>query len=224
MYKARIALLGIWMALTLPGILFAQEDIDTTNTDPPIPFRTGRWLVGLQGFISSSNGNFSLSPLDSINFTSSHVLILRGGYLLRDRLPVGLFLGTSRQSSREQFQREVEELVAGFWSRYYLTSTRATLYPELGLFFANFVEISKLDGINGRDIDREIAGTGFGFSLGLGFSYVAADILVFNVGLENSYLFLFGRREDKLLEIRESLNFSRIQFQFSVGVEILIRK
>jgi len=218
------AVLGLCFGLALPAALHGQQLADSARVDSLLPFRTGRWLVGLQGVINSTNSNFSLSPLDSVNFTSNHALELRGGYLFRDRLPVGLFLGTSRQSSREQFRREVEELLTGFWTRYYLTGTRATLYPEFSLFFANYLERNELDRPNGEDVDRLVTGKGFGCSLGLGFAYVAADILVFNVALDTNYLFLFGRREDRVLGTREPLDFSSFQFRFAVGVEILIRK
>lgn len=190
----------------------------------PNPYRQGRWLAGLAGTINSSNTNQGFRLPDTSNFANDHLIELRGGYFLTDRLPVGFFVSTRRQNSVEEFERASEILFIGGWARYYLLPDAASLYPEFSLFFVNFYNQIALsvDGV-GR-LNSVVRGNGIGGSLGLGFSYAFSDLLVFDIALKYNLYAISGQIEDRIAGTREDRNFTTGEVMFAFGFNVLIRK
>lgn len=190
----------------------------------PNPYRQGRWLAGLSGTINSSNTNQGFRLPDTSNFANDHLIELRGGYFIKDRLPVGFFASTRRQNSVEEFERASEILFLGGWVRYYLLPEKASLYPEFSLFFTNFYnQISlSVDGV--RQFNSVVRGNGIGGSLGLGFSYTFSDLLVFDIALKYNLYAISGRLEDQVLATSEKRDFTTGEVLFAFGFNVLIRK
>lgn len=202
----------------------ATQSSDSLATGVDSPYRQGRWLVGLNGFLNASNSDQGAAQPDTASFSNGHNIDLRAGYFLRDRMAAGLLLGTTRRNTREQFTREQETVFAGPWIRYYLQPGSASLYPELSFVFTHFYESNELS-VNGRPVfNRVLEGNGIGAGLGLGFAYAVADLLVFDVRLNYSYFFLNGRFEDRLEGISSERDFTRWQINFAFGFNVLIRK
>lgn len=188
------------------------------------PYRQGRWLAGLSGTINSSNTNQGFRLPDTSSFANDHLIELRGGYFIKDRLPVGFFVSTRRQNSVEELERASELLFIGGWVRYYLLPDAASLYPEISFFFANFYNQLAISAGGQRLFDSVVKGNGFGGSLGLGFSYTFSDLLVFDIALKYNIYAISGRLEDQVLETREKRDFTTGEVMFAFGFNVLIRK
>ena len=222
MSALRFLFLLLFLFFLLPT--YCQESDPAGDNTPDNSYRAGRWITGISGTINSSNLGRGFSERDTSSFSNGHLVNLQVGYLIKDQFPVGLFVSSRSQSSFERFERDSENLSIGLWSRYYFIPGNASLYPELALFYTHFFNRNLLISETTTGIDTSIDGDGYGAALGLGFSYVLEDVLVFDIGLNYNFFRIRGDLIDKIQETATKKSFSAQEVNFSFGFKVLIRK
>ncbi len=188
------------------------------------PFRQKRWMVGLSGFITSSNTSFSGTNGSRDNFSNDFFYNLEGSYFVRDRLAVGIFLGFSRSSSEELIIRETEGFVIGPGLRYYVSKNKeGSLYFQGSPFYIRFYDRSAILNIP-ASFDNSLLGKGLGVNIGLGYSYVFKDLVILEIGFANNFSWLNGKTTDKITNSITKQNFSQFELSFNFGLSILLGK
>ena len=179
-------------------------------------------MVGLNGFLTSSNTNLSGNNGLSDNFSNNFFYNLNGSYFLRDRLSIGMFMGITRSSSEELLIRETEGFILGPGIRYYVSKNReGSLYFQGSVFYARFYDRSAILNIP-EPIDNILRGKGIGGSLGLGYSYVIKDLVILEIGFSNNFSRLNGETTNQRTNTVTKQNFSQYELIFDFGLAILI--
>ena len=201
---------------------FVLEEPD--SSDQSTPFRLKRWMVGLSGFITSSNTSLSGANGSTDNYSNNFFYNLRGSYFVRDRLAVGIFMGFTRSSSEELIIKETEGFVIGPGIRYYVSKNReGSLYFQGSLFYARFYDRSAILNIP-ASIDNSLQGKGVGVNIGLGYSYVFKDLVILEIGFANNFSWLNGKTTDKITNNITKQNFTQFELSFDFGLSILLGK
>jgi hypothetical protein len=194
------------------------------STGQTTPFRHKRWMVGLSGFITSSNTSFSGANGSADNFSNDFFYNLEGSYFVRDRLAVGIFLGFNRSSSEELIIRETEGFVIGPGLRYYVSKNKeGSLYFQGSPFYTRFYDRSAILNIP-ASFDNSLLGKGLGVNIGLGYSYVFKDLVILEIGFANNFSWLNGKTTDKITNSITKQNFTQFELSFNFGLSILLGK
>jgi len=192
------------------------------SSNQSTPFRQHRWMIGLSGFLTSSNTDLSGSNGLEDNFSNNFFYNLNGSYFLRDRFSVGIFLGFSRSSSEELLIREKEGFVLGPGIRYYLSKNReGSLYFQGSVYYARFYDRSALFTIP-EPVDKVLQGKGIGLSIGLGYSYVIKDLVILEIGFANKLSWLDGKTTDQISNNVNNQKFTQYELNFDFGLAILL--
>ena len=156
----------------------AQEALeDSINT----PFRKGRWLTGLSGGISSSSTK--LDTASQRAFGNQYAFDFSAGKFFKDRWLLGGIFRMQRDNSRQFVELESESLLLAPVISYYLTdSKQGSIFFSLAPGYARFREKTVLL-VAGTPSQEVLEGGGFGLLAQLGYSYVVADRVVFDLGL-----------------------------------------
>ena len=112
----------------------------------------------------------------------------------------------------------------GPWYRLYLGNmTNMGLYFQTALLYTNYVEHS--DGFQGfLQIEEELRGNGISGVLGIGYAYVIADRVAFEVGFDYLYSYFDGELIDLRNGYKQEITFKRQNYQFSFGFILLFGK
>lgn len=166
------------MLLVFSTLSFAQDSIATDSA--MTPFRKGRWLTGLTGSINSnrneSGGN------NEVTTSNEYALNIVGGNFFKDRWLVGGIIQADRSDSEGITEITNETIFIGpLISHYFSNASRGSLYVSLAPGYTRYRDEIRLigGGIESRELSE---GSGFGFLLNLGYSYVVFDRIAFDIG------------------------------------------
>ncbi len=179
-------------------------------------------MLGLNGFISSTNTILSGTLGLSDKFSNTFFYNLRGSYFFKDRLNLGMFAGISRINSEELIIRETETFIIGPQSRYYVSKNKeGSLYFELSAFYSRIYDRSAIIDI-ANSYDLILEGNGFGGSIGLGYTYVINDLVFLEIGFETFITWFNGDTIDQITNSKKQQNFTRYELSFNFGLGILL--
>ncbi len=205
----------------LYGICIGSSDIlgQTSTTDSTItPFRKGRWLTGITGTISSSVNE--TKSTDERTSSNEYALNIVGGNFFRDRWLVGGIVQMTRSDADGLTDLNSESLFLGpLISRYFSDSDRGSLFLTLSPGYTRYNNtISFMDDLDENFEESE--GSGFGFIVSLGYSYVILDRVSFDIGvsLSQSWLNVERRLEQDEVVFSDDINLRDISFSFGFRV------
>lgn len=201
--------------------LSAQSDsVSSSYTS----FRKGRNFVGLSGSIGSFSNSDDQGIFIDNNFINKYSFNIRLGKTVADKNLVGLVFNATRDHSTDFVNVEKELLALGPLYRLYLgKTTNIGLYLQTSVVYTYYVQQS--EGFQGLMlIDQELSGHGIGGTLGIGFAYVIADIVAFEVGFDYLLTSFNGEFINKITGIRKDLTFQRNGYQFSFGFNLMFGK
>jgi hypothetical protein len=194
------------------------------STERTTPFRQGRWMASISGYINSSNTELSGNNGTSDNFSNNFFYYLSGSYFLKDRFSLGLYAGFNRSSSEELIIRESEGFIIGPRLRYYLSKNKeGSLYLLGGLFYARFYDRTALLNIP-DPVDNILLGRGIGMSIGLGYSYVFKDLLILEIGFSSNFSGLEGKTTNRITKTVTNQDYTNHQLSFQFGFGIMLGK
>jgi hypothetical protein len=169
--------------------LTAQEREDSVTT----PFRKGRWLTGLSGGISSSSTK--LDTASARAFGNQYAFDFSTGKFFKDRWLLGGIFRMQRNNSRQFVELESESLLVAPLISYYLSdNSQGSVFFAIAPGYARFREKTVVI-ISGSPSQEILEGGGFGLFAQLGYSYVLADRVVFDLGLGLNSTWVNAKRE-----------------------------
>lgn len=201
--------------------LSAQSTVDSTSSTP---FRKGRNLVGISGSISSASINNSQGPYNADKFINKYSFDIKLGKFVANKNLLGIVFNVFRDHTADYVEVEKELLSIGPWYRLYIGNmTNMGLYTQTSVLYTNYVEHS--DGVQGYiQMEQELRGNGISGTLGIGYAYVIADKVTFEVGFD----YMFSRFVGELIDLRndnsQEVTFNRQNYQFSFGFNLLFGK
>lgn len=205
----------------LYGICIGSSDIlgQTSTADSTItPFRKGRWLTGITGTISSSVNE--TKSTDERTSSNEYALNIVGGNFFRDRWLVGGIVQMTRSDADGLTDLNSESLFLGpLISRYFSDSDRGSLFLTLSPGYTRYNNtISFMDDLDENFEESE--GSGFGFIVNLGYSYVVFDRIAFDIGvaISQSWLNVERRLEPGDVVFSDDINLRDISFSFGFRV------
>ena len=209
--------------LTSSTFCYAQNDSsDSTNIDTRTPFRKGRWLTGLSGAISSGSTENKATNIKSIS--NNYIITISSGKFVIDRLNIGLNALLERNNIEEENVEEItsELFFLGPKATYYLSkNTIGSVFFSLSPGYARYRDkIGNL--VNDVYVESESTGSGFGILGTFGFSYVIADIVTFDLGLNFNSYWLDVQQKQSDSDITDNVTFDIGNIAFSFGFKILI--
>jgi len=182
------------------------------------PFRKGRWLTGITGTISSSV-NESKST-DERTSSNEYALNILGGKFFKDRWLVGGIVQMDRSDADGLTDLNTEGLFLGpLVTHYFSDSERGSLNLTLSPGYTRYNNsISFLDDL--EENIEESEGSGFGFIVNLGYSYVVFDRIAFDIGvaLTQRWLKVERRLEPGEVVFSDEINLRDISFSFGFRV------
>ena len=179
----------------------AQEtEKDTTKNDSVTPFRKGRWITGLTGFIGSGSTENTNTKTKSIS--NQYRIELNTGKFIKDRINLGLSANMERSNIEES---DVEVL----------TSESFFIGPK-GTYYASG---SVVDNVYIENVNK---GGGFGFLFTFGFAYVIDDRVSFDLGLNYNVYWLNLDQESNTGQDLGSDSYELSNLSFSFGFKILL--
>ena len=186
----RYCLLPVIISLLCILPLSSQDaEADSTNT----PFRKGRWLTGLSGSISSSS-----TKLDTASqrvFGNQYSFDFSTGKFFKDRWLLGGIFQMQRDNSRQFVDLESESLLlAPILSFYILDNRQGSIFFSIATGYARFREKTVVL-VAGNSSQEVLEGGGFGILAQLGYSFVLADRVVFDLGLSASNTWVGAKRK-----------------------------
>ncbi|MGB5238970.1 MAG: DUF481 domain-containing protein [Flavobacteriaceae bacterium] len=205
----------------LYGICIGSSDIlgqNSTADSTITPFRKGRWLTGITGTISSSVNE--TKSTDERTSSNEYALNIVGGNFFRDRWLVGGIVQMTRSDADGLTDLNSESLFLGpLISRYFSDSDRGSLFLTLSPGYTRYNNtISFMDDLDENFEESE--GSGFGFIVSLGYSYVILDRVSFDIGvsLSQSWLNVERRLEQDEVVFSDDINLRDISFSFGFRV------
>lgn len=195
--------------------LFAQDSsADSTST----PFRQGRWLTGITGTISSS-ANESKST-DERTSSNEYALNILGGKFFRDRWLVGGIVQMDRSDADGLTDLNTESLFLGpLVTHYFSASEHGSLNLTLAPGYTRYNNTIRFIDDLEENIETS-EGSGFGFIINLGYSYVVFDRIAFDIGvaLTQRWLNVERRLEPGDIVFSDDINLRDISFSFGFRV------
>ncbi len=195
--------------------IFAQDSaVDSIGT----PFRKGRWITGISGTISSSvNETKSTGERTTSN---AYALNIVGGQFFKERWLVGGIVQMNRSDAEGLTDLKTESLFLGpLITRYFSDTERGSLYLTLAPGYTrNNNTIRFIDDLDENLEESE--GSGFGFIINLGYSYVVFDRIAFDIGvaITQSWLNVERRLEPGEVVFSDDINLRDISFSFGFRV------
>ena len=199
-------------------MLYSQDSIPSDSV--VTPFRQGRWITGITGSINSSLVDFkSEEERTSSNEYSFNIL---GGNFFQDRWLVGGVIQMDRSDADALSDLTTETLFVGpFVSRYFSDSERGSLYLLLSpgyTRYRNFIRVA--DDL--MVIEEQSEGSGFGFILNLGYSYVVFDRIAFDIGVTVAQRWLEVERTQQPGNVVFEDDITLRDISFSFGFRVLL--
>ena len=199
-------------------MLYSQDSIPSDSE--VTPFRQGRWITGITGSINSSLVDFkSEEERTSSNEYSFNIL---GGNFFQDRWLVGGVIQMDRSDADALSDLTTETLFVGpFVSRYFSDSERGSLYLLLSpgyTRYRNFIRVA--DDL--MVIEEQSEGSGFGFILNLGYSYVVFDRIAFDIGVTVAQRWLAVERTQQPGNVVFEDDITLRDISFSFGFRVLL--
>ena len=191
---------------------------DSSADSTATPFRTGRWLSGISGMISSTVNETRSS--DERTSSNEYALNIIGGQFFKDRWLVGGIFQMNRSDADGLTDLNSESLFLGpLISRYFSDAEGGSLYLTLSPGYTRYNNsISFIDELD--ENLEESAGSGFGFLINLGYSYVVFDRIAFDIGvaITQRWLNVERRLEPGDLVFSDDINLRDISFSFGFRV------
>ncbi|WP_233586823.1 hypothetical protein [Formosa maritima] len=207
----------------MPSTCLAQEaEIDTTKTEINTPFRKGRWLTGLTGFIGSGSTENTITHDKSIS--NRYRIEINTGKFVRDRINIGLSANMERSNVEEKN-------IAESTSELFFVGPKGTYYASDSYIGSIFFSLSPgyvlyrdkigalIDDIYIENINK---GGGFGFLFTFGFAYVIQDRVSFDLGLNYNVYWLNLNQESSANNITDKVSYELSNLSFSFGFKILL--
>jgi hypothetical protein len=207
----------------MPSICLAQEvEKDTTKTESVTPFRKGRWLTGLTGFIASGSTENTLTGNKSIS--NRYRIEINTGKFIKDRINVGLSANMERSNTEDKNVEEntSETFFIGPKGTYYVSGSEiGSIYFSLSPGYALYSD--KLGAIIEDDYTEFTnKGGGFGFLFTFGFAYVIHDRVTFDLGLNYNVYWLHLNQENSANNFSDNVSYEISNLSFSFGFKILL--
>ena len=160
------------------GLLCAQDSIPSDSLTTP--FRKGRWLTGITGGITSSR--VDIKSEDAESSSNEYNINILGGNFVQDRWLVGGVIQMDRSNAEGLSDVTTETLFFGpFASRYLSEAERGSLFILLSPGYTRYR--NELRFTDDLVVNEELAeGSGIGFLVSLGYSYVVFDRIAFDIG------------------------------------------
>ena len=203
-------------------ICMAQEtEKDTTKNESVTPFRKGRWITGLTGFIGSGSTENTNTKTKSIS--NQYRIELNTGKFIKDRINLGLSANMER-SNIEESDVEVltsESFFIGPKGTYYASgSSIGSIFFSLSPGYALYRDKagSVVDNVYIENVNK---GGGFGFLFTFGFAYVIDDRVSFDLGLNYNVYWLNLDQESNTGQDLGSDSYELSNLSFSFGFKIL---
>jgi hypothetical protein len=202
---------------------YAQNDsTDSTQTETGTPFRKGRWLTGLSGSISSGSTENKATNIKSIS--NNYIIEINSGKFIIDRLNIGLNASLGRNNIEEENVEEItsELFFLGPKATYFLSkNTIGSVFFSLSPGYTRYRDkIGNL--VNDIYVESESTGSGFGLLATFGFSYVIADLVTFDLGLNFNSYWLDVQQKQSDSDITDNVTYDLGNIAFSFGFKILI--
>ncbi|MFL0352014.1 hypothetical protein [Xanthomarina sp. GH4-25] len=204
-------------------ICFAQETVkDTIKTASETPFRKGRWLTGLTGFIGSGSTENTITHNKSIS--NRYRIEINTGKFVRDRINIGLSANMERSNFEEKNVAEStsETFFIGPKGTYYASNSEIgsiffSLSPGYALYRDQVGAI--IENVYTENTNK---GGGFGFLFTFGFAYVIHDRVSFDLGLNYNVYWLDLNQENSINDKTDNVSFEVSNLSFSFGFKILL--
>lgn len=221
MKKANNLKLPVFILSIFIFLIDISAQSDSTST---IPFRKGRNFVGLTGSIGSSSFKNDQQIFINDGYSNRYSFDIRLGKFVANKNLLGLVFNAMRSHHNDFVEVERELLSMGPWYRLYVAgSTNIGLYTQTALLYTYYVEHS--EGFQGfLQIEEELKGHGLSGTLGIGFAYVIADVVTFEVGFDYMISGIWGELHDLRNGNIEELTIQRNSYQFSFGFNLMFGK
>jgi hypothetical protein len=184
------------------------------------PFRKGRWLTGITGTISSSVNE--LKSTDERTNSNEYALNIVGGNFFRDRWLVGGIVQMDRSDADGLADLNAESLFLGpLVTHYFSDSEHGSLYLAISPGYTRYKNTIRFMD----DVDENIEaseGSGFGFIVNLGYSYVVLDRIAFDIGVAITQRWLNVERRLDPGEVVFSDDINLRDISFSFGFRVLL--
>lgn len=226
--KPLVTILFVVFSYTLTPNCFSQEtEKEATKKDSTTsttPFRKGRWITGLTGFISTGS-NENTSTLEKTT-SNRYRIEVNTGKFIKDRINIGLSANMERSNFEDEDISEStsETFFIGPKGTYYFSGSNIgslfySLSPGYVIYretLGNSIEDTYVESLN--------KGGGFGFLSTFGFSYVIHDRVSFELGLNYNLYWLDLELSNNLENHIEHTTFEQSNLSFSFGFKILLDK
>ncbi len=184
------------------------------------PFRKGRWTTGITGTISSSV--VEAKSTDERTSSNEYSLNIVGGNFFRNRWLVGGIVQMSRSDADGLADLNTESLFLGpLISHYFSDSDRGSLFLLLSPGYTRYNNAIRFQDDLDENIE-ESEGSGFGFIVNLGYSYVILDRVSFDIGVAITQRWLNVERRLELDEVVFSDDINLRDISFSFGFRVLL--
>ncbi|MGI9546959.1 MAG: outer membrane beta-barrel protein [Flavobacteriaceae bacterium] len=200
------------------GANFCEAQSDSL----PTPFRKGRWVSGISGIISSTTN--IVSRTSERSSTNKVGLNINGGKFFKDRWLVGgsVLFDSSDFKGGVKVTSEVF-FVGPLIAHYFSDSPRGSLFLSFSPGFTRYQDRTSFEELV-PEVNSTSRGSGFGFDVGLGYSYVIQDRIAFDIGFDYNQAWYSIEVIDGFLDSTSSENISISNLAFSFGFRILLNK
>jgi len=188
------------------------------------PFRKGINLVGISGFVSSSDFGESSVIANTAQIGNSYRFDVRLGKFVANKNLVGLLFFTNRVNLVGAIESSADVTSLGPFYRLYIgKKTDIALILQASALWANYVSNS-VGIISSNVLNQSVEAGGINGALGLGVTYVMAKRVTFEVTSEYSMARYWGRLSDHELDSESDITLSQSGLRFSFGFTVLFGK
>ena len=200
------------------ALLYSQDSIPSDSVTTP--FRKGRWITGITGSITSSR--VDIKSEDAESSSNEYGFNILGGSFVRDRWLVGGVIQMDRSDAEGLSDLTTESLFFGpLASRYLSDSDRGSLFILLSPGYTRYRNvISFTDDLAVNEEQAE--GSGFGFLINLGYSYVVFDRIAFDIGFTVAQRWLSIERVQQPANIVFEDDIVLRDISFSFGFRVIL--
>lgn len=210
-------ILSLFMLFSSLSVIAQSEE----KSELRDPFRKGMWISGLSGHVTSGHVTDRLT--NSLATENSFEFISESGYFFKDNLVLGWTI--SGNGSVNTGNSESSELALGIVGRGYFSKKEGigALFGETTLQYINIS--SKYTTLNSPiPLNEKILGSGFGFTLGLGFTYLVVNSIGFDFRMRYKGIWLDAERTNQIDDLEKSIDSYVSQVSFTFGFTIFINE